>query len=90
MPVNNRGPNLDAETASRKEAARAAGGGAITRPPAPSPLTGYWQASQVPPLRIASMEQAFFSSGVNSRFGSAAGRRSRLALSMALLFSVRR
>lgn len=49
----------------------------------------YWQASQTPPFRMASMEQAFFSSAVNSRF-SAAGLRSRLALSMALLFSVRR
>ncbi len=26
--------------------------------------TAYWQASQVPPLRMASIEQAFFSSSV--------------------------
>ena len=88
MPVNNRGAELDAETASRKEEARSAGG--RCNHSAAGPLTTYWQASQVPPLRIASMEQAFFSSAVNSRFGSAAGRRSRFALSMALLFRVRR
>lgn len=49
----------------------------------------YWQASQVPPLRMASMEQAFRSSAVYSRF-SGADLRSRFALSIALLFSVRR
>ena len=27
-------------------------------------VPAYWQASQVPPLRMASMEQAFFSSAV--------------------------
>ena len=46
----------------------------------------YWQASQVPPLRMASMEQALFSASVNSF----AGRRSWFALSMELLFKVLR
>lgn len=46
----------------------------------------YWQDSQVPPLRIASIEQAARSASV----GSLAGRRSREALSMELLLSVRK
>ncbi|MEY5014359.1 MAG: hypothetical protein RIS92_717 [Verrucomicrobiota bacterium] len=49
-------------------------------------LLCYWQASQVPPLRMASMEHAVFSASVNSL----AGRRSWFALSMALRLRVRR
>ncbi len=46
----------------------------------------YWQDSQVPPVRMASSEQAAAFSGSTSL----AGRLSRLALSRVLLFRVRR
>ena len=46
----------------------------------------YWQDSQVPPLRIASIEQAARSASVCSF----AGRRSREALSIELLLRVRK
>jgi hypothetical protein len=49
----------------------------------------YWQASQVPPLRMASMEQAFFSSAVYSFF-SALGAFSTVAFSMLEAPRVRR
>jgi hypothetical protein len=49
-------------------------------------LRPYWQDSQVPPLRMASMEQAARSASV----GSLAGRRSREALSIELLLRVRK
>ena len=49
----------------------------------------YWQASQVPPLRIASIEQAFFSSAVYSFF-AAFGAFSTVAFSMLEAPRVRR
>ncbi len=49
----------------------------------------YWQASQVPPLRMASMEHAFFSSAVYSFF-SALGTFSTVAFSMLEAPRVRR
>ena len=49
----------------------------------------YWQASQVPPLRMASMEHAFFSSAVYSFF-SAFGAFSTVAFSMLEAPRVRR
>ncbi len=50
----------------------------------------YWQASQVPPLRMASMEHAFFSSAVYSFFGSDFGAFSTVAFSMLEAPRVRR
>ena len=50
----------------------------------------YWQASQVPPLRMASIEQAFFSSAVYSFFFSALGAFSTVAFSMLEAPRVRR
>ena len=49
----------------------------------------HWQASQVPPLRMASMEHAFFSSAVYSFF-SALGAFSTVAFSMLEAPRVRR
>ena len=36
----------------------------MVRAPQLFPVVFYWQASQVPPLSMAAMEQAFFSSAV--------------------------
>ena len=52
-------------------------------------VPAYWQASQVPPLRMASMEHAFFSSAVYSFF-SALGAFSTVAFSMLEAPRVRR
>ena len=57
-----------------------------TRYSSPRP---YWQASQVPPLRMASIEHAFFSSAVYSFF-SALGAFSTVAFSMLEAPRVRR
>jgi hypothetical protein len=57
----------------------------------PIDFNHYWQDSQISPLRIASIEQALGTgSGSVAAAASTAGRRSRLALSMVLLLSVRR
>ena len=52
-------------------------------------VPAYWQASQVPPLRMASIEHAFFSSAVNSFFAGF-GALSTVAFSMLEAPRVRR
>ena len=72
-----------------------AGGASLRTPPVFRPPAGavtYWQASQVPPLRIASSEQAFFSASVYSFFlgSTLSSFRSTVDFSMLEADSVRR